>query len=234
MSTTNEIRRANLRALAKEVGGMKVLADRIDVAASQLSQWLHGSPDSRTKKPRGLSHASARKIEQAVGKTRGWLDIPHETFMANSETHPHRGGREVVTISQFETGGSMGSGLVLRDQPGVIQSWRVSSEWVQNNVKNFTATSNLCVVTGFGDSMRPLYNPGDPLLVDRGVTKVEYDAIYFFRVGGEGFIKRLQRIPGRGLVALSENTAYRDWTITDDMDFEVLGRVLKLWRGEDY
>ena len=130
----------------------------------------------------------------------------------------------------------MGNGLELRDQPGVIQSWNVSPEWLQN-VRGFSSPKNLCIVTGFGDSMRPMFNPGDPLIVDRGVQAVEYDAIYFFRVGSEGFIKRLQRIPtATGLVvrAKSENTKYDAWDITEGMDFEVFGRVLKVWRSEDF
>ena len=140
-----------------------------------------------------------------------------------------------VSIPEFNTGGKMGNGLVLRDQPGVIQSWNVSAEWVQKNVRHCSATRNLCIVTGFGDSMRPLFNPGDPLLVDTGVRAVEYDAVYFFRVGHEGFIKRLQRVPGVGLRALSANREnYEAWTVTPDMDFEVFGRVLKVWRSEEF
>jgi phage repressor protein C with HTH and peptisase S24 domain len=92
----------------------------------------------------------------------------------------------------------------------------------------------LAVVTGFGDSMKPLFNPGDPLLVDTGVRAVEFDAIYFFRIGEEGFIKRLQRVPGEGLIAISENKSYKDWVIREGMDFEVFARVVKVWRGEDF
>lgn len=125
-------------------------------------------------------------------------------------------------------------GVILRDQPGLIESWTVTPEWIQKNIKNCSAAANLCVVTGFGDSMRPLYEPGDPLIVDTGVKQVDFDGIYFFRVGNEGFIKRLQRIPGEGLVAISENKAYREWTIRDGMDFEVFGRIVKAWRSEDY
>jgi transcriptional regulator with XRE-family HTH domain len=139
-----------------------------------------------------------------------------------------------LLIPQFETGGAMGDGLLLRDQPGIIRGWSVNREWISKNLKNHTGAGNLCIVTGFGDSMKGMYNSGDPLVVDTGVKKVEYDAVYFFRVGDEGFIKRLQRIPGEGLVAISENKAYRDWTIKPDMDFEVFGRVLKAWKGEDF
>lgn len=139
-----------------------------------------------------------------------------------------------IEIHQFDTGGAMGAGVLLRDQPGVIQSWRVTREWLEKNVKQHSGAKNLCIVTGFGDSMRPMFEPGDPLLVDMGVNEVSFDAIYFFRIGSEGFIKRLQRIPGEGIRAISENKAYESWTIRDGMDFEVFGRVLKAWRSEVY
>jgi len=139
-----------------------------------------------------------------------------------------------IPIPQFDTGGKMGDGLELRDQPGIIKSWNVSQEWLHKNVRDYSSASNLCIVTGFGDSMRGMFNPGDPLIVDLGVNVVAFDAVYFFRVGNEGFIKRLQRIPGEGLVAISANKAYRDWTIKPDMDLEVFGRVLKVWRSEDF
>ena len=76
--------------------------------------------------------------------------------------------------------------MELRDQPGVIQSLRVSQEWLHRNVRHYTAANKLCVVTGFGDSMRPMFNPGDPLLVDLGVEKADIDGVFFFRVGNEG------------------------------------------------
>jgi len=141
---------------------------------------------------------------------------------------------EDLVIREYATGGSMGRGALLRDQPGMIHSWHVTPEWIQKNIPNCTNIHNLAIVTGFGDSMRGLYNPGDPLIVDTGVNAVEFDAIYFFRVGEEGFIKRLQRVPGEGLIAISENKAYRDWVIKDGMDFEVFARVIKVWRSESF
>lgn len=126
------------------------------------------------------------------------------------------------------------AGIELRDQPGVIESWRVSREWLEKNVKGYSRVDSLCIVTGFGDSMRPMFNSGDPLILDSSIKTVEFDAVYFFRVGTEGFIKRLQRVPGKGLLAISENPAYRDWVIDQSMDFEVFGRVLKVWRSEDF
>lgn len=86
--------------------------------------------------------------------------------------------------------------------------------------------------------MKPLFNPGDPLLIDTGRTRADVDGIYFFRVGEEGFIKRLQRIPtasnGMILRAKSENSKYDSFDIVKGMDFEVFGWVVKAWRGEDF
>lgn len=110
----------------------------------------------------------------------------------------------------------------------------MSQEWINKNIKSHSGAANLCIVTGFGDSMKGMFNSGDPLVIDSGVKSVDYDAVYFFRVADEGFIKRLQRIPGQGLVVLSQNDAYKDWVIDKSMDFEVFGRVVKAWQGEDF
>ena len=66
------------------------------------------------------------------------------------------------------------------------------------------------------------------------MNEVTSDGIYFFRVESEGYVKRVQRIPGEGLRILSSNPAYESWTIKAEMDFEVLGRVLKSWVSEDF
>ena len=83
--------------------------------------------------------------------------------------------------------------------------------------------------------MKPKYNPGDPLLLDRGVNSVDSDGVFFFRVGKQGFIKQLQRIPTEaGLVirAKSMNADYDPFDITERMDFEVFGKVLTIWKSE--
>lgn len=221
------IRIARLKQLAKLRGtaGPVELGQLIRKKTNQVSDLLNGRASFGEK--------VARSIEEAAGLPHGWLDRLDEGTEIPLPT-PAPSDADVV-IPQYDTGGAMGAvGLVLRDQPGLIKGWRVTPEWVAKNVHSVTSARNLAVVTGFGDSMRPLYNPGDPLLVDIGVKKVDFDGVYFFRVGNEGFVKRLQRIPGVGLRAISENKAYESWDIKDGMDFEVFARVVKVWRGEDF
>lgn len=147
----------------------------------------------------------------------------------------HKSNDDFVTINQFdEVGASMGVGVLLAEQPGQITSWNVTKEWLAKNIPANTGSSNLSIITGFGDSMKGMFNPGDPIVVDTGVTACKHDGVYFFRVGDEGFIKRLQRIPGQGIKVISVNPEYESWVITPDMDFQVLGKVLKVWESTEF
>lgn len=232
--------------LLEEVGNSPTrMAEIAGVKPPSVSDWVNG-------KTKSLRSAPAIRLAKHFNVNMLWLtegrgpmrDVLHSSDTAPAinlsyssierSHHENESDNKNIVIRQFDTGGSMGAGVLLRDQPGVIQSWRVSPEWLDKNVRSHTGAKNLCIVTGFGDSMRGMFEPGDPLIVDTGVRSVEFDAIYFFRVENEGFIKRLQRIPGEGIRAISENKAYESWTIKPDMDFEVFGRVLKAWKSEDY
>lgn len=143
-----------------------------------------------------------------------------------------------LVITEYSAGGAMGHGYALEENPpGHIKAWRVTPEWLRMNVPVYSSLANLCIVTGFGPSMKPRYNPGDPLLCDRGFNKVDSDGVYFFRVDGHGFIKQLQRIPtenGLILRAKSFNPDYDPFDITSKMDFEVFGKILTVWRSEQF
>lgn len=214
-----------------------------DSDQADLARLLNESPQTiHNWEVRGISKQGALNAQAVFGVNSTWLNFGSGEMFVNSgkenklyviHSTDTKKDNEIV-ISQYETGGAMGEGVELKDQPGIIQSWNVNHEWLQKNVKGFSSAKNLFIVTGFGDSMRPLYNPGDPVIVDTSVNTVNFDGIYFFRVANEGFIKRLQRIPGHGMAVISENKAYRDWVIDESMDFEVFGRVLKAWKSEDF
>lgn len=224
-----ENRIANLRALvdkeADSAGGKLRLGYRAIAAATGLGEEYIYQLYKGVKT--NISSEAAKTISRVYGHGRstGWFDL-HLSLSLTVD--------DVITLCQYDTGGSMGHGLRLVDQPGTIKSWQVDQEWIRMNVKHHTSNSNLCIVTGFGDSMLGMYNPGDPLLVDKGVTSCDFDGVYFFRVGDEGFIKRLQRIPGQGILVISQNISYRDWTIKPEMDFQVLAKVLKVWESKQF
>jgi phage repressor protein C with HTH and peptisase S24 domain len=195
---------------------------------SVVGQWLSGDIKS-------ISAEYAYNLQDKTAYNSRWIMLGKGPERLNSEA-----GGELQAANNngirdidfhIEVYGAMGHGVVLRDQPGEIKKVSVTNEWLSRNVPYYTNVDNLALVTGFGDSMVGMFNPGDPLLVDRGVTTVDYDGVYFFRVGDEGFIKRLQRIPQQGILVISKNQDYRDWMITKDMDFEIFAKVLIAWNG---
>lgn len=229
-----EHRRMALQALVDGLGrgGITKVADKIGKDGSYVSRMLYPETKAGFKR---MGEDTADKLDTAFP---GWLGGAVKLATDIGGTYAVQPVSEIDTqavhIPHYDTGGAMGHGVTLRDQPGVIRGWTVTNEWVAKNIRVITSVNNLLVVTGFGDSMRPIFQPGDPVMVDTGVRSVDHDGIYFFRVDDEGFVKRLQRIPGEGIVAISENKAYRDWTIKPGMDFEVFGRVVKAWCGYDY
>jgi len=222
----------------KRAGGITALAEALNESPQSVNNWYS----------RGVSKQACIRAQEVFGVSVTWLQEGKGSKYVND-----RGGvdgqatsavviveedtGDTVRIEQFDTGGAMGHGLVLQDQPGVIRSWTVSPDWIQKNVHRITSPKNLAIVTGFGDSMKGVFNPGDPLLVDTGVTQADIDGIYFFRVGDAGFVKRLQRIPtldGVVLRAKSANKDYDPFDIVKGMDFEIFGRVVKAWESEDF
>lgn len=238
-----------IRALRKERGyTLNQLAAMIESDVGNLSRL--------ERNVQGFSQATLDRIASALAVPIATLFVEGEAdaeqftaIYANSNKgqgepdvriiRPGGGGdsgtiEELIELKQYNgVGGGMGNGVTLRDQPGSIFGWSVTPEWIRKNIKSHSGAANLCIVTGFGNSMQPLYNPGDPLIIDTGVKSVDSDATYFFRVGEEGFIKILQRIPGEGIRVISKNKDYETWTIKPDMDFEVFGQVLKAWCGTD-
>lgn len=231
----DEIRIKNLQILIKRFGTIASVANLCDTAPSYLSQILN-KVKSSTGKARGIGDSLARKLEAGAGVEIGWMDRNNDGSGASNEYDARQDDNlSEFTINQYhDVRGAMGNGLILRGETGQITGWKVTPEWINKNVPANTGNKNLTIVTGFGDSMKGMFNSGDPLIVDKGVKSLDYDGVYFFRIGDEGFIKTLQRIPGDGIRVISENKKYENWTITKDMDFEVLGRVLKAWKSEEF
>lgn len=76
-----------------------------------------------------------------------------------------------------------------------------------------------------GDSMEPRIHAGEFLIVDR-MVETHDDDIVVARIGTELCVKKL-RIESDGRIQLlSENEAYQPIEITEEMGFEVWGRVM--------
>jgi SOS-response transcriptional repressor LexA len=165
-----EIRRANMLAMAEELGGLQALSDRTKVDAKYLSQVKN------RWQGRGMGDEVARRIEIALEKPRGWMDaLRYQAKQrgdapmfsrqggANYDIGPEIKGK-VPLISWVQAGSW--SSAVDNLHPGDAE------EWVETTVPIHQHTYALRVR---GDSMT---NPaGDPSFPDGAIIVVEPNAI---------------------------------------------------------
>lgn len=223
-----DIRRANLKKLIKRYGTQAKLAEALGVTSGYIT--ILKNPDTTKDSYRPFNEKTARLLEQTLNLADGWLDKE----ISDSVLTLVNAKDEAIVITQYkEAIASMGVGNYVDGPLGEVINWRVTPDWVRNHVPANTGYQNLRIITGRGDSMQGMFNCGDPLIVDSGVTQMDYDGVYFFRVDDKGFVKRLQSVPGKGIRVISKNQDYPDWYITKDMDVQIYGRVLKVWEGKD-
>ena len=77
MKTIEEIRRENLNILIGEFPSAASFSEKIGKSPSQVSQWKNSSIDSKSGKPRNIDSETAREIEKALEKEKGWMDHDH-------------------------------------------------------------------------------------------------------------------------------------------------------------
>ena len=75
-----------------------------------------------------------------------------------------------------------------------------------------------------GDSMEPRIQTGALIVVDR-MAETKDDDIVVARIGGEFMVKKLHIEKDGCIWLVSENSKYPPIQVTEEMDFEVWGRV---------
>nr|WP_240894197.1 S24 family peptidase [Halomonas alimentaria] len=78
-----------------------------------------------------------------------------------------------------------------------------------------------------GDSMEPVLEAGDTVLIDHTRTTIEGEGIYIIRLDHHLYAKRLQR-SFDGVAVISENPAYREIQVPRDRldELEIIGRAV--------
>lgn len=238
-----EERRGALQSLVDRLGrgGIAAIAQKIGKEPNYVSRMLY--PEGKRGRKR-IGEDSVQALAVAYPELFSAPATLVTPAQAPYESPAEDDGLPDLVIAQYDVGGAMGRNgkLILEaEPPGIIKSWRVDQEWLRLNVPVYTSLGNLCIVTGFGPSMKPIFNPGDPLLMDRGVNHVDHEGIYFFRLGDEGFIKIIQRVPnfdkpGFVLRIISKNKEdFPPYDISPKHpDFHVMGKILTVWHSEQY
>jgi phage repressor protein C with HTH and peptisase S24 domain len=242
-----EARRLALQQLidSRFDGNQRAFAADTGIAPSYVNRMLKLEGDTGRKR---IGDDMATKIERLFDLPQGSiLNAPPPVRRGAEEGLPRaateavpdrrhipsqRGLIGAIALRVMDVEASVGHDVSLSGRDNVIMNMVVDEGWLRRNA-SFSSPENLALVTGIGDSMRPTFEDGDPLLVDRAVTEIKLDAIYVLALRGELFIKRIQRRPDGSFLMISDNRAYEPYHLADGErdQFQVLGRVVMAWNS---
>lgn len=207
--------RTRLLELARERGvSLSSLSDLLGRNPAYLQQFI------KRGTPRKLEEADRRKLSQFFGID----DRELGGIEDNSYTLPGRkADSRWFDVPRLDIGASAGPGAL----PGGEEAFdtvRFSRRWL---FEQGLEAGQLSLITVEGDSMEPLLNDGDQILVDRSERPFR-DGIHVVRMSDTLMVKRVARGQAGRLSLLSQNRAYPPLEVAAE-DCEVIGRVV--WKG---
>lgn len=133
---------------------------------------------------------------------------------------------DYITIEHIGIKPECGNGLMVYDEPE-IKPIRISADTITRYMRCSNPT-NLKAFTARGDSMRPLIEDGDTVLVDIGRTDIVNQGVFIFTSNNEWRIKRLNLKLNGVLEVISDNTTYEKEYLTPEDNIEIIirGRVI--------
>ena len=176
--------------------------------------------------PRHLDEPDLRKIAQFLGISTRVIDtrlFDGRTSDAGVEGIDEREQGDWVDVPRFALGASAGPGALPEEEIS-YDSFRFSRRWLAE--QGFEG-AKLSAITVEGDSMEPLLNDGDEILVDRA-PRAFRDGVHVVRLGDTLMVKRVASAGAGRLSLLSQNLAYPPVSVPAE-DVEIIGRVV--WKG---
>lgn len=196
------------------------------VSLAALSELLGRNPSYLQQ---FIRKGSPRKLEEQDRATLArFLGVGEEELRDakdNSYVAPpiRRDSGDWVEVPRLDLGASAGPGAVPQDE-AAFDAFRFSRRWL---AEQGLESAELSAIRVEGDSMEPLLNDGDEILIDRRPLPFR-DGIHVVRVGDTLMVKRVANAgPGR-VVLLSQNLAYPPVEVTAE-EVAIIGRVV--WKG---
>tara|TARA_R100001230_G_C5686812_1_gene196649 strand:- start:1946 stop:2695 length:750 start_codon:yes stop_codon:yes gene_type:complete len=164
----------------------------------------------------------AEMINKAVNPT-------GNVIPADFTKKPLRDGE--LRITQYDLRAAMGSGQLPADYLDVLREITIHRSFFESAGVSYTSASKLAVVTGWGQSMEPTINHGDPIFVDCGVTEFVSDGVYLLTWDNLAYIKRVQKVSKTELKIISDNRNHDPFVVNaEDVIFHA--RAIMVWNGK--
>ncbi|WP_329753264.1 MULTISPECIES: LexA family transcriptional regulator [Stenotrophomonas] len=171
----------------------KGIADAFGVTEQAVSGWLRTGKVDKRKLPR-LALLTGKPLSHfGMGEPGEVVSTPATT------------GR-YVRVQQLDGDADMGDGRINEDFPDIVRAMDFAPTYIRSLVGFVPPPGRLVLVTGRGDSMIPIINPGESLMVDTGVTSYDGDGIYLLNTGNGQQVKALQD-RGDAVYVVSANAA---------------------------
>jgi hypothetical protein len=241
MKTIDDIRTENLQTLVKQCEGTTKFSERTGKSASQVSQWLNRSPNSITGRPRVISTASCRAVEEALELPPGWMDTEHtdgQPLRVEQEPAPYGVNAAQLVPLSFDPDDlafvkvrmvtlrlSAGiRGFRTEPEEGPENALSVNVHWMR---KNGYIPEKLIAMRVKGESMEPTLYDSDVILVNTLETTPVDGKVYAVNYEGEAVVKRMIRDAGRWWLS-SDHQDQRKYhrKLCDGVECLVVGRVV--------
>ena len=216
-----------LKTLLEEKGlSMNAFSKMVGVSQPAISDIVSG----KTRSPKNIV-----EIATALGVDVNWLktgegepiaqgSIISSLVSTDSDEH-HR-----FRVDYLDVQAAAGhSGIENADYPEVIQSIYFSKDGLLEIVGKST-NDGISLINVPTDSMVPTINKGDIVFVDTKVNYYTGEGVYFFLLNGGAYIKRLMKLPTGVYRAISDNSVYPDFDISDEL-FDtavIIGKFIKV------
>lgn len=208
--------RARLLELAQARGvSLAALSELLGRNPSYLQQFI------RKGSPRKLEEQDRAKLAQFFGV--GEEELREAQDNSYVKAPKRRDSGEWVEVPRLDLGASAGPGRVAGGE-AAFDTFRFSRRWL---AEQGLESAQLSAIRVEGDSMEPLLNDGDEILVDCSPRPFR-DGIHVVRLGETLMVKRVASAgPGR-VALLSQNFAYPPVEVAAE-EVAIIGRVV--WKG---
>lgn len=137
------------------------------------------------------------------------------------------GPDDLVYIPRYDAIVAAGAGYFPTDHPTALPV-AFSRAWLHRELR--TGPANLFLIEARGDSMAPVIEDGDILLVDTGEPKFRGDGVYIFSAGNLLLVKQLRmRVNGDVEVLDAAGTVLQSLRRADLDSLFIIGRVV--WKA---
>lgn len=219
---------------------MKTLAERLQFVMNEcgisqqgLANLVGVSQQAIGKILRGetLEPKKIYEIATALGTDVEWLKmgkgnvpqgLPPVVTESDAE-HSHR-----IDVLDVEAAANY-EGIINADYPEIIQSIWLSDIGIKQ-ILGRKSGDGVHIIKVPTDSMMPTIGPRDLVFIDTKINYFVSDGVYVFKLNGNTFIKRLQRLPDGSFQASSDNKNYEPFPISEELfdTAEVIGKFVSV------